>query len=118
MRNPVLKRQISAWLLLAVFLPMVALSSVHVHRHTDASVTQCSDCLAHSCPGHLVILDDALGQCVLCQFLSVPYVAAAVIAVIIYPYQHYKLSIVSSTAVLLRTCGVPSLRAPPVSVLN
>lgn len=118
MRNPVLKRQICAWLLLAVFLPMVALSSVHVHRHADASVTQCADCLTHSCPGHLVVLDDHLGQCVFCQFLSLPYVAASVIAVIIYPDQHYKLSIVSSTAVLLRACGVPSLRAPPVSVLN
>ncbi len=118
MRNPVLKRQISAWLLLAVFLPMLALSSVHVHRHAEASATQCADCLAHSCSGHLVVLDDPLGQCVLCQFLSLPYVAAATIAVIIYPDQHYKLSIVSSAAVLLRTCGVPSLRAPPVSVLN
>ena len=118
MRNPVLKRQICAWLLLAVFLPMLALSSVHVHRHADASVTQCADCLTHSCPGHLVVLDDPLGQCVLCQFLSLPYVAASVIAVIIYPDQHYKLPIVSSAAVLLRTCGVLSLRAPPVSVLN
>ena len=113
MRNPALKRQICAWLMLAFFLPMLALSSVHVHHHADVSVTECADCLNHSCTGHLTILDDPLHQCVLCQFLTLSYVAAASIAVIVYTQSLHKRCKLSPDAVRLCTYGIPSFRAPP-----
>lgn len=118
MRNPALKREISAWLLLAVFLPVLALSSVHVHSHTDLTTAECADCLNHSCHGHLTVMDSPLHQCVLCQFLTLSYVAAASIAVVAYDQPQHRLSSVSRNAVIPGTHGVPSLRAPPASVLN
>ena len=118
MKNQALKRQLYAWLLLAVFLPVLALSSVHVHRHADTPAAECTDCLNHSCQGHLTVTDDPLHQCVLCQFLTLSYVAAATIAVILFAQPRHKTSICLHAAVRLRTCGIPPLRAPPVSVLN
>jgi len=118
MKNPALKRQLCAWLLLAVFLPVLTLSSVHVHQHTHAQEVECNDCLNHCCPGHLTVLDHSFHQCVFCQFLTLSYIGATTIAVILFAAPYQKPSIILHAAVRIRTCGIPLLRAPPVSVLN
>ena len=102
MKRQALKRQLYAWLLLAVFLPVLALSSVHVHRHADAPVAECTDCLNHSCQGHLTVTDDPLHQCVLCQFLTLSYIAAATIAVILFAQQDIHMFTCCSTSAYMR----------------
>ena len=66
----------SAWVLLLVFVPMVLLSSVHVHAELDGDAGVCSECLAHSVhKGHLTTLN-AHVDCPLCALENNVYQAA------------------------------------------
>ena len=56
------KRHIASWLLLAVFVPMLLLSSVHIH---ETAATWAHDC-------------------VLCQFLTLTMLTAAMMVVTLY----------------------------------
>ena len=47
------KRHIASWVLLAVFLPMLLLSSFHIHETGETVKTECTDCVHHNCHGHL-----------------------------------------------------------------
>lgn len=73
------KRHIASWLLLAVFVPMLILSSVHVHRL--AEIAQDAECVHHQCHGHLVELTPTMHACVLCQFVSLTYTVAIATAI-------------------------------------
>ena len=77
--NTKTRRLFSSWVLLAVFVPMVLLSSVHVHTTTAADGSTCAECVQHQCHGHLTALSTPIHACVLCQFVSLGYVAAAVV---------------------------------------
>jgi len=66
-----------------MFVPMVLLSSLHVHTTADTGAAECVECVHHLCHGHLVQLDTAMHACVLCQFVTLSYVAAAVTAVVL-----------------------------------
>ena len=51
--------------------------------------------------------------CVLCQFLTIQFVAAAVFAVVLYN-KVYKIHFVQrKSGIRLETCGIVALRAPP-----
>lgn len=69
------KRHISAWILLAVFLPMLLLSSLHIHQESELSADSCTECVHHHCHGHLSQLAETMHHCVLCQFLTLTFVA-------------------------------------------
>lgn len=73
------KRTIASWVLLAVFLPMLVFTSLHVHSASYAADETCTECVHHQCGGHLTQQVQTLHDCVLCQFLSIPVVAAAVV---------------------------------------
>ena len=47
------KRHMAAWMLLAVFVPILLLSSIHIHETGETTTTECNDCVHHSCHGHL-----------------------------------------------------------------
>ena len=79
-----MRRQLSAIILLAVFLPMLVLSSVHIHESDEAIKTECADCVHHSCHGHLTALTTWAHDCVLCQFLTLTMLTAAVMVVTLY----------------------------------
>ena len=70
------KRYIASWVLLAVFLPTLLLSSLHIH-HVSEDETSCTACVQHQCHGHLSQLSDSLHHCVLCQFLTLSFMATA-----------------------------------------
>ena len=74
-----LKRRIFSILLLAVFLPALVASSVHRH-HADAheGTVECVDC--HHQSGHLASGAQGLDECLLCQFLGLPFVVALLAA--------------------------------------
>lgn len=72
------RRKVFARLLLLVFVPMLLMSALHVHDY--GSTPLCSDCAHHvSHPGHLSASVSHGYDCVLCQFLSLPFVMAAVL---------------------------------------
>ena len=92
---------------------MLILSSVHVHETTESTGYECSGCVQHHCHGHIGELTASMHACVLCQFLTIQFVAAAVFAVVLYN-KVYKIHFVQrKSGIRLETCGIVALRAPP-----
>jgi predicted RNA-binding Zn-ribbon protein involved in translation (DUF1610 family) len=72
------RRQLFARILLSVFVPMMMLSAVHVHE--EASHFECEQCAQHiSHAGHLSAASSHDYNCVLCQFLTLPFIPAVVV---------------------------------------
>ena len=107
------KRHIASWVLLAVYLPMLIFSSLHIHEVTDASETACAECLHHQCQGHLTQLSGDIHQCVLCQFLTLSYIATATKALVCFQPHHKPNYVWHQQAKCLTCFGFISLRAPP-----
>jgi len=108
------RRHIASWLLLAVFVPMVVVSSLHMHEESaEAAVAQCTDCVHHNCHGHLTQTATWMHDCVLCQFLTLSFVAIGTVSLII----NNKVGSVRSDARQRNVCdarsGIVGLRAPP-----
>ena len=74
------RRKVFARILLSVFVPMLLMSVLHVHECN--SIQTCSDCAHHvSHSGHLTAVASCDYDCVLCQFLSLPFVMALAVGV-------------------------------------
>lgn len=74
------RRHISAMVLLAVFLPMLLLSSFHVHPEAHLEEDGCQECVHHlPHAGHIGSLTVSSFDCVLCQFLTLPFLLAPVV---------------------------------------
>lgn len=111
--NPITKRHIASWVLLAVYLPMLLLSSLHIHRIKRFYEVECAACVQHQCHGHLVQLSEGMHQCVLCQILTLTYVATTESVLHCYhPQQKAVYACYRQTPCLTYT-GFTSLRAPP-----
>ncbi|MBR7124996.1 MAG: hypothetical protein IKC86_00100 [Prevotella sp.] len=108
------KRYFASWMMLAVFVPMLLLSSLHVHTAQSDDAGQCAECVRHQCHGHLTLSKVTAGDCVLCQFLMLTLVAAATIAFVCCQL-HTRFSGTSRCpAALTAQRGFVGLRAPPV----
>ena len=109
-------RRLSAWLLLSVFLPMLLLSSLHVHESVPVS-SGCSECVNHiPHQGHLSIDTIHANDCVLCQFATLPFLMASIVVVAAITWGH-KTAIVKPSARLQYAVGRHhSPRAPPVFI--
>ena len=108
------RRHIASWLLLAVFVPMLVFSSLHVHEDGVApALTECADCVHHSCHGHLMQMATWTHDCVLCQFLTLTFVATAAVTLFVF----HKVVSSGIDAQRLNVCvaysGIVGLRAPP-----
>ena len=108
------RRHIASWWLLAVFVPMLLSSSLHIHEDGGAAAgTECADCVHHNCHGHLTQMATWTHDCMLCQFLTLTFVATAAVTLLIVH------KVVSSRSDSLRrnVCaaysGIVGLRAPP-----
>lgn len=108
------KRKIVSWMLLAVFVPMLVLSSVHVHGYSNSLVDKCNECVQHHCHGHLGQQTASLHECVLCQFLSLPMLTVAVLTLIIFNKVSKIHFVQRQSIVHFDACGIPTLRAPPI----
>ena len=93
--NLTTKRHLASWLLLAVFLPMLVFSSLHVHEGAASQAAkECTDCIHHrssdgrlpskNCHAHLTQTATWVHDCVLCQFLTLTMLTAAAAAVTVY----------------------------------
>ena len=106
-------RHIASWLLLAVFVPMLVLSSVHVHEESETITTECNDCVHHSCHGHMTAAATWAHDCVLCQFLTLKMLTAAVTAITVYVHvciNHLAQQLYTFSTVC---CGTIVTRGPP-----
>ena len=100
-------------MLLAVFVPMLALSSLHIHEQTQRTADSCTECVEHHCGGHLAQQSIPVHACVICQFLTLTFMAATVVAVL-YLSTESKIQFAQRQCVVhLDACGIPTLRAPP-----
>ena len=107
-------RHIAPWMLLAVFVPMLVFSSLHVHEDNKTVVaTECSDCVRHSCHGHMTTISYWSHDCVLCQFLTLTFVVTtAVCLIVVNNAASIKINVLRRK-VCVAYGGIVGLRAPP-----
>ena len=110
------RRKRIAWLLLLVYVPMMTAVTLHHHgeAQTDGDLVECQDCARHvRHSGHLLSLQHALHDCVLCQLQSTLYIAPALqvlaASLVLRPIMHR----VACVHCQQRTSDVRSTRAPP-----
>ena len=111
--NLTTKRHIASWMLLAVFVPMLLLSSVHVHETGETIETECADCVHHNCHGHLTAMATWAHDCVLCQFLTFSMLAAVMLAVMVYVHVCKKYHAQPLCGCHAVCCGTIVTRGPP-----
>lgn len=103
-------RRIAPWILLATYLPLVTLSSVHIHHDT---VDLHDDCL--QCAGHFEAQHHHDNDCPYCHFLCLSYLGqdTRLSTNLLPATEHFVLSVCEPTAQL--RYGVSLLRAPPAA---
>ena len=68
------RRHISSYILLAVIVPMMLMSWLHIHEEdSHSNCIDCIDCLHHVHHSHVSPYDAELETCLLCQFLTIEY---------------------------------------------
>ena len=108
------KRHITSWLMLAVFVPMLVLSSLHVHREVADFSVECVDCASHTHhAGHLTGGTLHVDTCVLCQFLTLSYLTLSVVAVLACQHLVTLIRVSSVRLLSYEGSGYKSTRAPP-----
>ena len=93
---------------------MLLMTSLHVHEDSMGTAeTECTDCVHNCCHGHLTQMASWTHDCVLCQFLSLTFVAFGVACLVIIN-KVVNLSIDALRRnVCVAYCGIVGLRAPP-----
>ncbi len=107
-------RHIASLLLLTVFLSMQFLSYVHVHTATTSTSVECSGCVANHCQGHILPLDASIDNCVICQFLALVFVAAAIAATLSVFSVSSPIHVRLLSCVVLKAPSTIVTRGPPV----
>lgn len=111
------KRQRYAWILLSIFVPMLMLASLHVHKQQADVSAECYSCLHHlHHSGHLQTTTFHGDNCVLCHFLSLPYLAATMGVIALMVGLHRQHTFLPVSRPFAQPKGVASLRAPPVKL--
>ena len=104
----------AARVLLAVYLPLLLLTMLHVHRPAAYVEDVCAQCVHHEPhAGHISSHTPSLHECVVCQLTTLQYIAPAAVVFAV-------LLVVNSGNVLGRVRRVPVVsiacrlsRAPP-----
>lgn len=108
------RQTFSAVILLLVMIMSLGIRILHVHHYVERVSVECQDCRQHIYhSGHIMAASDSEGDCVLCQWLTVPFVGEEA--------GDYQISFTSRIARFGLTIleGYPclvqqiSLRAPP-----
>lgn len=111
------KRHISAVVLLAVFLPMLLLSSFHVHSEAYLEEGSCEECVHHvPHTGHFTSGTVCGFDCVLCQFLMLPFLLAPAVIFNAKSFIHIAPRCRVEQGVVLGVGGAVFGRAPPCVV--
>ena len=109
------RRHIYSALLLAVFLPALAIASLHRHADVKVLCYECQHHIAH--PLHIDEQTDSAHECEFCHFLHTPFCVSVVMAILALalPFVQ-KLALYASRVVVL-AYRAASPRAPPVAAL-
>jgi len=112
--NAKTRRKLTAFVLLAVYVSMLFIASLHVHSSAFNERTVCEQCAHHQVHnGHLTASDGGQHVCLLCQFLTLSYTALA-IATVVYFTKVSKIRYIAPEFQIDRISrGVVGLRAPP-----
>lgn len=112
------RRYYSSLVLLAVFLPMLLLSSFHVHPQSHVEGDYCKECVHHlPHAGHMGSLSVCSFDCVLCQFLTLPFLIAPMLVFTAKRFIHITPQCRTAQGVVAGVRGVVFGRAPPVSCM-
>lgn len=110
------RRRLAARLLLAVFLPMLLLASVHHHDLAvvveDTTCYACQHHLHHN--GHLTAEAQHISTCMLCQFLSLPFLTPSAVAAPTPCTAQYAFMPRYNATIVARPQLLNPGRAPPV----
>ena len=107
-----LRRHISAWILLSVFLPAVVMMSLH--RHGESGDYGCVECVKHlPHADHIGQQTVHFSECLVCDFSAQPYLSGVVSS-----FSHFSEYLALATffrqpELLHRSAGPVALRAPP-----
>lgn len=103
-------------MMLTLYVSMLFSSCLHIHSDHFLAANECEQCVHHQPhSGHLTAGDGLQHVCLLCQFLSLTYVAATVVALLIYNKvftRHYDAPL---SRIGQAQWGILGLRAPPFS---
>ena len=93
---------------------MLIISSLHVHEDgTAAAEIECADCVHHICHGHLTQMATWTHDCVLCQFLTLTFVATAAVTLFVTNKAFSSRIDAQRRNVCVAHSGIVGLRAPP-----
>lgn len=113
-----MKRGISGIVLLAVLLPVLLAASGHRHMHVSLPDHggECSDCLHHiPHAGHLSNGNPGMEDCVLCHFISLPFILSGQVQRLSPADRHEYIPAFISEPFLCGTFHINSSRAPPAA---
>ena len=84
-----MRRKVSAWLLLSVFVPMTMLTALHRHQMVTGAAVACVDCAHHvHHGGHLSAGGTSIDDCLLCQLSTTPYTEGVAEELHFYTFIH------------------------------
>jgi len=93
---------------------MLLLSVFHVHTDAPGSDEGCSECMHHVRHAHINPSTGCIGQCVLCQFQTLTFIAATLTAVSIPQMVRRYCRTGVCLTLPVRQAGLIYLRAPPM----
>ena len=109
------KRSLSAWLLLSVFVPMLMLTTLHRHHVATDTVVTCVDCIHHvHHSGHISEGGTSIDDCLLCQLSTTPYTESVTAELHFYTFTNTVKNFWSVGQLPCRQILHYSTRAPPV----
>ncbi len=109
------KRTWAARLLLLVFLPILLFSFMHTHQYAVSVESGCYECTNHlPHGGHISLQAIHIHDCVLCQFVSLSFVAAMTLVLVVARQVDTVLLSTQTPQCLSAVYRPHSPRAPPV----
>lgn len=103
----------SAWVLLSVFIPMVLLSSLHVHPELFTGDIPCHECIDHTVHNGHITTVKATVDCPLCAFQSSVYDGGKETTLHIYRQVSHVVIECAVPTVTIGIHGITPGRAPP-----
>jgi len=108
------KSYTAAWVLLSVFIPMVLLSSLHVHPERLSDI-ECIECIEHMMHNGHIVTDQASVDCPLCAFQSCAYQGEATVEVACHLHATRVEMPHGTPAIVAGATGLKTTRAPPAT---
>ncbi|MBP6527921.1 MAG: hypothetical protein ACMV1B_02550 [Prevotella sp.] len=108
------RQRLWAWMLLAVFVPMLMMSTFHRHEEVRSAGITCYDCQHHiHHAGHIANGWTSIDKCVLCHFHSLPYILGTEICLALFTVLIYQLLAFLKPMHATTFRGITTTRGPP-----